>query len=295
MKATTNKDWSKLGFFVVAIIWGASFAFQRTIIKDIGAINFTFWSFFISALIFLIYALLRNANLLYRIREGIILGILLSGIEIFQMVGLKLSTAADTAFLSNVGMLLVPYLGWILLRHKVTLKNNLSLVVAAVGMYFLVGGLRGFGLGEFYLLVSALFMAFYFLYLERYDGEKHSHVLTLCVQQFFVISVICLVCGWFVGSGFYVGENQVSYLLWLTIIFTTIPYAIVQWASKYADEMIVAMYDGVVEPLVGGIVAWMIFLEPTTPLEVSGGLLMILAFGFTGIFSRRHFLIKGIK
>jgi|GEM_PF-1769306 len=293
--AATNRNLSKFAFFVAALVWGASFAFQKIMVGEIGALNFTFWNFFISALIFLVYALQKNVKLLYRLREGIVLGVFLAGIEIFQMVGLRFTTAADAAFLTNFGMLLIPYLGWVLLRHKVTLENNIALVAAIAGMYLLVGGVSGFGFGTLNLLLSAVSMSYYFLYLERYDGEKNSHLLALCVQQFFVVAIFSFICGWFFGADFQVPRAYVPDLLWLTIVFTTVPYAIVQWASKYADEMIAATYDGIVEPLVGGIVAWAFFAEATTPLKVFGGLLMVLAFGFAGIFSKRHFLAKGIK
>ncbi len=295
MSAPTNRSLSKLAFFSAAIVWGASFAFQKEMVREIGALDFTFWNFFISAVVFWVYAILKDVKITYRLREGIVLGVFLAGIEIFQMVGLKFASAADTAFLTNLGMLLIPYLGWLLLRHKVTLENNIALALAIVGMYLLVGGVSGFGLGTSMLLLSALSMAYYFLYLERYDSERNSHLLALLVQQFLVISAISAAASWLVGAPLSVERSRVPDLLWLTIVFTTIPYAVVQWAGKYADEMIAAIYDGVVEPLVGGIVAWVAFAEPTTPLSVGGGVLMVFAFGFGAIFSKRHFLLKRLK
>jgi drug/metabolite transporter (DMT)-like permease len=80
--------------------------------------------------------------------------------------------------------------------------------------------------------------------------------------------------------------------VWQILVFTTIPYVIIQWASRYADEMIATIYDGVVEPLTGAILSWIIFKDATTVLQVVGGMIMILSFVFAAIFSRRHFLIK---
>ncbi len=288
-----ERNWSKFGYFSVALLWGASYAFQKPLVEEIGAINFTFWNFLISALIFLVAALWRRQNILYRLREGIILGVFLSGIEIFQTVGLKFSTAAGTAFLSNLGMLLIPYLGWIIFKHRVAREDNAALIIAIAGMYLFVGGLSGFGFGEFNLLLSALFMAFYFLYLERFDGENNAHILTLCVQQFFVISIASLLSGLLIGASFAVPSHDLFALAWMTFAFATLPYAVIQWASKYADEMIAALYDGVVEPLVGGVVAWAVFFEPTTAIKVFGGLLMVFAFGLSAVFSNRHFLTRG--
>lgn len=59
--------------------------------------------------------------------------------------------------------------------------------------------------------------------------------------------------------------------------------------------MSATIYDGVVEPLVGGITAWVFFAQPATKMSVLGALLMVVAFAFAGIFSGKHFLRKGLK
>ena len=84
-------------------------------------------------------------------------------------------------------------------------------------------------------------------------------------------------------------------LLLEVIAFTTIPYAIVQLASRYADEMIAAVYDGIVEPVIGCLVAWYIFFEPVTHVQLVGGMIMLFAFAVSAIVNDRHFLKRAIK
>lgn len=290
-----NISLAKVSFFIVAVLWGSSFPFQKQLLVHISAINFTFWNFFLSGIVFLLYALYTKTSFTAKLREGIILGLFLGGIEIFQMIGLAHTTAANTVFLSNLGMLIIPYLGWLLLKHKVTLKNTSSIVLAGIGMYFLVGGIKGFGFGEGMLLLSAVFMGLYFLYSEQFGSRGQSHVLSLLVQQFFVTAILCLIAGFFVHDTFFVPSSLYVTLGWQTILFTTLPYVLVQWACKYADEMTTVLYDGVIEPLVGGVVAWVIFKEATTTVQVLGGFLMIFAFAFAQIISRKHFFRKVVK
>ena len=243
----------------------------------------------------LVIALYERSPLTYRLKEGILVGLLLAGLEILQMVGLQLSTSADTVFISNLGMLLIPYGGWLLFKHKVSKQNNVALLLAIVGMYYLVGGVGGFGWGQLFLLLSAALMALYFLYLEKYGAEKKSHLLALLVQQFFTTTVVCALVILFIGDSFTVSNSIVVPLLWQVVVFTTVPYILVQWASRYADEMIAAVYDGVVEPLIGGIVSWGFFLEPATRANVMGGILMVVAFAFAAIFSKKHFIRHSLK
>lgn len=289
------KNWSKFAFFVVAVLWGACFAFQKPLLEVINPYTFTFWNFFIPGVIFLLVALFRGQKLTYRLREGFILGALLATMELFQMVGLKYATAADAAFISNLGMLLIPYAGWMIFRHKISALHNVAIICAIVGLYFLVGGVSGVGLGELSLLVCAGIMALYFLYSQRFEGEKNSHMVVLLVQQFFTVSLVCSGVVLFFGETFAVEPAYRSNFLLQIIVFTTFPYLLIHWASRYADEMTAALYDGVVEPLVGGIVAWGIFLEPTTRMSVTGALIMVLAFAFGSIFTNRHFLRKGLS
>lgn len=285
-----TKQTSKLAFLIAAILWGASYAVQKPLLAYIDPVVFTFWNFFLSGVIFFIYAVISKIPLTYRWREGIILGVLISGMEILEMVGLKLTSSANTVFLTNLGMLIIPYIGWIFYRGKVKMEDGIAIAIAIVGMYMLVGGVEGFGLGEGILLLSALSSAFYFIYSERFEAERARHITTLCVQQFFIITLVCLAWGFYAGTSFSIPSSLRVELLWQVILFTTIPYAIIQWASRYADEMIAALYDGMVEPLTGAVLAWFIFLEAATPVKIAGGALMILSFIFAALFSRRHFM-----
>lgn len=293
-----TKQSSKLVFFIAAVLWGASYAIQKPLLEYIDPVVFTFWNFFLSGILFFAYAIANKIPLTYRWREGLILGVFVSGMEILEMVGLKLTSSANTVFLTNLGMLIIPYVGWLFYKGKVKIEDGIAVAIAIVGMYLLVGGVHGFGVGEIVLLLSALSSAFYFIYSERFEAERARHITTLCVQQFFVISLICLVWGLWSGTSFMIESSLRLTLLWQIVLFTTIPYAIIQWASRYADEMIATIYDGVVEPLTGAILSWVILAEATTLIQVVGGVLMILSFIFASIFSRRHFMkhiVRGIN
>jgi drug/metabolite transporter (DMT)-like permease len=285
-----TKRTSKLVYFIAAVLWGASYAIQKPLLDYIDPVIFTFWNFFLSGIAFAVYAVIARIPLTYRWREGMILGIFVSGMEILEMIGLKYTSSANTVFLTNLGMLVIPYVGWFFYKGKVKLEDGIAIAIAILGMYMLVGGVHGFSWGDGVLLLSALSSAFYFIYSERFEAERARHVTTLCVQQFFVISLVCLVWGLWNGTPFTVEPAIRVTLLWQIILFTTIPYVIIQWASKRADEMIAAIYDGVVEPLTGAILSWVILLDATTPIKVVGGMLMMVSFVFAAIFSRRHFL-----
>lgn len=59
--------------------------------------------------------------------------------------------------------------------------------------------------------------------------------------------------------------------------------------------MIAAIYDGVVEPLTGAIVSWVIFSEVTSLSKVLGEFIMVLSFLLAAVASKRHFIYTKIK
>jgi drug/metabolite transporter (DMT)-like permease len=290
-----TKNKSKGIFFVAAVLWGMSYAVQKPLLESIDPVVFTFWNFFLSGIAFLVYAVVKQIPITYRWKEGVVLGFFLCGMEILEMVGLKMTSSANTVFLTNLGMLIIPFVGYLFFRKSVKKEDSVAILIAIVGMYFLVGGMRGFGLGEGVLLLSALSSAFYFMYSERFEAEKARHITTLCVQQFFVISLVCFVWSEFVGTSFGIPEGVRFDLLWQIVAFTAVPYSIIQWASRWADEIIAAIYDGVVEPLTGAFMSWFIFSEATSVLKILGGMMMVVSFIFAAVATRRHFIYMKIR
>ncbi len=288
-----NKLYSHLLFIAAGIIWGASFTYQLEIVKTLGAINYTFYTFTFSTLILLVIVMLKRDKILYRWRSGLLLGLTLAGLEIFQMLGLKLSGATSTAFLSNLGMILVPFLGALVFRHKLKKVHLASLGVSLVGLYYFTGANFKLDLGSHYLLISALFMALYFLFSEKFEDRVDNKPINLLLHSFFIISIISF---YFVYQDYGSFDMMPIYdmttykvLIFQAILFTLIPYSLIHYASKVSRDMDIAVFGGMVEPLSGAAFAYYILGERLVGTELIGLYILILAFamGVYGINKRR--------
>ena len=284
-----TKKTSKILFVIVAFVWGVSFSFQKVLLENIGPAVFNFYNFAVPTLILLIMAIWNKNNILYKWRYGAVLGIYLSGLEIFQMYGLKYSTAANTVFLSNMGMLIIPFVAFLLYRNNIKKENIIALILSIIGMYLLVGGLDKFNFGEGLLLISSIFMSLYFLYSHRFGYIEKGSVTVICFQSFFVSTIILFFSAIFLGEQFTIKNDLVFDLIWQIIVFTLLPYFLVQIASIRSDHSNPAIYDGILEPLVGAIVAWVIFKESVSYVNVMGAFIMVFSFIFAVIYSMRHF------
>lgn len=267
---------SAIALFAVSLLWGASFVFTKGYLDVVHPVLFTAYAFLASGAVFLLISLALRKSITFRLREGVLLGVCLFFLEVPQMIGLAATTAANTAFITSVGILLVPFLKWLLYRHPVRLTTGLMLAVACAGVFFLTGGIRSFGAGDAWIALSAAGLMLYMVLTDHFEKEAGSATLVLCAQQFLTVGALALLAGAAFGLPFGLKTVDGSWmpLVALTFAFTLVPYLLLQWAERYASEIEVTFYS-ILEPLIGGIAAWTIGMERATPLMILGGMLII--------------------
>jgi drug/metabolite transporter (DMT)-like permease len=278
---------SRLAFFLVAILWGSSFAFQKELFSFIGPSSMTFYNFLPAAIVFIFLSLTLGKSIFYRWREGLVLGVMLTFLELFQTYALYNTSASNSAFISNLGMLLIPFLGFLIFKHKIRNVDIIAILISVIGMYFLVGGVYSLNKGDVLCVVTALFIGLYFLYSEYFQGEKKSDLITLCAQQFFIVTILSLISSFIFSEALFVEKIHIFTLSWQVFVFNIFPFVLIQWASRYSDDMTATMYDGVLEPLVGGLVAWIIFKEVLSSFNIFGAIIMLFAFGLSIVWGRK--------
>lgn len=268
----------RIALFFVSFLWGTSFVFTKGYLEVMNPLVFTGYSFLLSGLFFLVVVRYQKKRFAFRLREGIILGILLFFMEGPQMVGLSQTTAANTAFITSLGILLIPILEWLVYKRPVKRATILALVIAFLGIHLLTGGVEQFSQGDLWVVLAALGTLFYMVALDHYEKEKNSTMMVLCAQQFIVVGIVSLAAAYVSSAPFGITDPAGSWwpFVWLTIIFTLIPYLLLQWAERYANEVQITFYS-ILEPLIGGAAAWTIGAELASPSMMMGGALIVLA------------------
>jgi drug/metabolite transporter (DMT)-like permease len=125
---------------------------------------------------------------------GIVCGGVLFLAGNFQQIGLVYTSASKAGFLTALYIVLVPILG-IVLKHKTHWNTWVSVLIAAVGLYFLciTGGFT-IQFGDFVVLIGALFWACHILVIDHFvEGLSQHGVLKLCVAQFLVAALLSLI------------------------------------------------------------------------------------------------------
>ena len=115
------------------------------------------------------------------IKGGIICGIALTLASFMQQLGIMYTTVGKSGFITALYIVLVPFLSYAIYRTRISLIQCISVLIAAVGMYFICIN-EGFSInkGDFYTLVCAFCFAAQIIAVDKFitnlDGVRLSLV-----------------------------------------------------------------------------------------------------------------------
>ncbi len=137
-----------------------------------------------------------KANPRGHMRDGTVLGVLLFLSYWSNSTGLTDTTASNSAFLTTLYVVIIPFLGWIIIAKKPMSYNIAAALLCVAGVGCVAyGGASGFSLrfGDVITLVSAVFLSFHVLYTAKYAPGRSMTLLT--VIQFIVAGTLGLIVG----------------------------------------------------------------------------------------------------
>ena len=176
----------------ITAIWGWTFvvvqdAVNRMPVMDFLAIRFVIAAGAMFALRPRCLAGMSRAGYL----RGILLGIPLGLAYILQTFGLLYTSAAVSAFITGMFIVLTPVLSWVILKRKTMITSWLAVGIATVGLAFL--SLHGWSLGFGELLTLGCAICFALQIIGLGEWSTRYDVYGLAVLQISTAAVIALV------------------------------------------------------------------------------------------------------
>ncbi len=200
----------------VSVIWGSAFVIMKDTLHRQDVYSFLACRFLLAALVM---AVLRpaafkhfNKQLLFR---GIVLGILLGCGYIFQTFGLTLTSVAKTGFITGLYAVFTPLIAAGLLKKDISKIQWFSVFLAALGLGLLAVNGFSIGLGEFLVVISALFYAGHIVGLSDWSAGANTYALT--ILQLATVGVICFIAS--LKNGFHMPPDSG---VWQAVIYTAI-------------------------------------------------------------------------
>lgn len=219
-----------------------------------------------------------RANAGGHLRDGVILGALLFCAYWTNSTGLTDTTASNSSFLTTLYVVIIPFIGWLVLRKKPTVFNIAAALACVAGVACIAySGTDGFSLrmGDVLTLVSALFLGLHVLFTAKFAPGRSMTALT--VLQFLTAGIVGLVLGIFTGPtpdfAALSGETWVS-LAYLTVFASCVALGLQNAAVARVDPAQAALFLSTES--VFGVIFSIAFLGEV--LTVSKGIGFILIF-----------------
>lgn len=191
-----SRTWADLSMVLVAGIWGTTFVIVKNALADIGPFLFVGIRFLLAFLVLL--ALSHRDILKVRfstLATGSLLGFFLCIGYSFQTLGLQYTSSSNAGFITGVSVVLVPVIYALMNRKKPRLITTLTVITAALGLFFISVPPGSFTLsyGDFLVLIGAFGFAFHIIYVDLFS-HKFSAIAITAVQILFV-GLMCTIIG----------------------------------------------------------------------------------------------------
>ena len=184
---------------LAGILFGSTFQVVQDAVERADVLAFLAVRFLFGAAVLWPLARRRPSSR-HEIRDGVLAGGLLLVGFVLQTIGLRSTTAATSAFITYLLVVLVPVIAAIRIRHRPTGNVIVGVALAVVGLVCLSGGASGFGRGEALTLGCALAFALHMVVLGEVSGRHDALRLTL--WQVLTVGIACLLPGAVSGGGY---------------------------------------------------------------------------------------------
>ena len=284
------------------LIWGGTFALIKNAFTDISPLLFLGFRFGLATLIFLpfVYSQLRNTNKKTLI-AGAILGLFYFTGFATQSVGLNLTSATKSGFITGTFVIFIPILQLIIERRKPKWFNLVSVFLVLVGLVMLSS--KGdntldffkqlgsnFNFGDLLTLICALLFAFQVVYVDVFT-KKYNYLPMVFVQLLitglggFIFSFIFSISA-LEEVRFNINMSVVSAILY-TSIFASIIATIIQ--LKY-QKIVSPTKAGIIfsiEPIFAAVFAYFLLSEKISNFGLVGCVVIFLGLIVSEFFSSK--------
>ncbi|WP_039656982.1 DMT family transporter [Clostridium tyrobutyricum] len=205
----------------ITIVWGSTFILMKNVLDSMSTFQFLSLRFLTatSVLLLIFHKRIKFLNLEI-IKYGCLIGLMLSGSLVFQVLGLNFTTASNSSFITSLNVLMVPIFLAIFFKRKTSLSSVIGVILAFLGMFFLSGGLNfKFTFGEFLTLLCAICVAFQIIFIDRF--VKNQDPILIGIVQIAFSSIICSIIWIFTGSKHIIFNYNIFITLFVTGVLGT--------------------------------------------------------------------------
>jgi drug/metabolite transporter (DMT)-like permease len=259
----------------VSAAWGLSFVVMKDAIQRQSVNNFLFTRFTVAVVVMILIRpqtiKLMNKDLLQR---GGLAGIFLGLGYIAQTLGLERTGAAITGFITGLYVVLTPLIASFVLKEKITKFVWLCIAVATFGLALL--SIRGFsvGIGEMFVLASAVLFAAHIIALSKWSSGRDVYAMT--VIQLTMCAILAGLASAIEGYSLPPDRGVWSVVIFTAVFATAIAFIVQTWSQAHMSATKVAVIL-TMEVVFAAVFAILLGGERLTLQTALGGILVVVA------------------
>jgi drug/metabolite transporter (DMT)-like permease len=256
----------------VAFLFGTSFVIVKGALDDVDPVPFLALRGLFAALALAPFTIGR-ASKPGELRAATMTGLMYLAGMLSQTIGLQYTTAATSAFLTYLLIVIVPFVSFAIGKARPTRLTVVAIGVALIGLALLTGAGDGFGRGAVLTLIGAVAFAIHLVqmgeYSPRYDIFRFNAI------QMSAVAVPCLLLVPFTGGLPSTGESYAvaAYAGIVVSALALIPWT---WAQRHIPPTRASLIL-LTEPVFAAVAAYFVDDERFTTGAVIGAVLILLA------------------
>ena len=276
MKKGLTTLFADMGLLYAAAIWGATFYMIKDNLDFIDPVVLTGYRFTLAAFILGVVLKISGRNILEKWKQGLTLGFVLWILYLPQTVGLKYTTASNSAFITGLFVAFLPFFYFIFLKRPPALPRVIAVVISLAGLWLLTGGLAEVNIGDMMTIITAAAYALHIMFVDKFVKQGVDPYI-ISFQQFAVVGILSLITGAVFALPFNIASGGAFWLVVFLAVFPTITAFVVQTVSqKFTTPLKVSLILSM-EPVFAAIFAWTLGSETFIAQRAVGGLLIVAA------------------
>lgn len=202
MKDKFQHYFAEIMLFATTLFWAGTFAIVKNSVKDSSPIIFVALRFTLATIVMIPFIIRYIPEIKNHLKEGLILGITLCIGFILQTIGLTITSATKSGFITGSLVVITPFCEYLILKRKPGLGARIGVLFVFIGLILL--STKGnnvlqifyelgndFNFGDFLTLLGATAYSIYIVFIDMYTNGLNSKVLTF--MQIIITAILSFI------------------------------------------------------------------------------------------------------
>jgi drug/metabolite transporter (DMT)-like permease len=272
-----------LSLITAAVLWGGSFVVQAVAVDALGVFLFNGLCFLLGGLVLL--PLIRGKFDRKVVLWGLLGGVALFGASVLEQAGLRSTTAGNAAFISQLYVIIVPFIMVFLFKQRLIWTSWLAAITATIGVALLSGnGQLHLAYGDLLEVGGAFLWSAHFIIVDR--AMKDVDLIQFSVCQYFVCGIFNLELGLIFEGSLLIGLTTAWWtVLYVGVLSIAASFTLQSYGQKHtqpADATLLISLEGVF----GAFFGYLFINEKLTGIQLFGCGLIMAAILFNQFFGK---------